>query len=247
MDRDRRTRTARSCARCAAASRSIRRIRRRKSAGATSSPTTRASNRVGWDGSEDGPTRWLGTSFQNAGPTTGAEALPGKYTARLHVGASTFEQKFTLADDPQSPWTAEQRAARHAYLATVFRWIDGIDRALNEVDARLKKHPSASDRAPLLALRAELSANDLHDEDSIAKPDRIREQVFALAGPLGGNLQPPFEQHSAALDALRPSVASAFADITKVLGPSFGATIGVRRFEPPANAIVPAPAPSPSP
>ncbi|HEX3550509.1 MAG TPA: hypothetical protein VHT53_09040, partial [Candidatus Elarobacter sp.] len=188
-------------------------------------------NRVAWDGNEDGPTRWLGTSFQNAGPATGPEALPGKYTARLHVGAATYEQSFTLADDPFSPWTPEQRAARHAYLTTVFRWIDGIDRALNEIDARLKKKPSPSDRAALLAVRDALSANDLHDEDSVAKPDRIRERVFALTGPLGGNVQPPFEQHLAALDALRPDVAAAYARIGKILGPAFA----------------PAPSPSPSP
>ncbi len=178
-------------------------------------------NRIGWDGNEDGPTRWLGTSFQNAGPATGPEALPGKYTARLHAGTATYEQSFTLVDDPQSPWTPEQRAARHAYLVTVFGWIDGIDRALNEIDARLKKHPAAADRASLLALRADLSANDLHDEDSVAQPDRIRERVFALTGPFGGNLQPPFVQHQAALDALRPDVAAAYARIATVLGSSF--------------------------
>ncbi len=191
----------------------------------------RGLNRVTWDGSEDGPTRWLGTSFQNAGPITGAEALPGRYTARLHLGGTTYEQSFTLADDPLSPWTAQQRAARHAYLATVFGWIDAIDRGLNSVDARLKKNPSASDRAALLALRAELSSNALHDEDSIAKPDRIRERVFAVAGPLGASLQPPFEQHDAALDALRPDVASAEADMRRVLG------------TPAAPAASPSPAP----
>ncbi len=85
-------------------------------------------NRLAWDGSEDGPTRWYGTSLQNMGPLTGAEALPGPYTARLHVDGRTFDQPFTLADDPNSPWTPEQRAARHAFLATLFGWFDGIDK-----------------------------------------------------------------------------------------------------------------------
>jgi len=201
-------------------------------------------NRITWDGNENGPTRWLGTSFQNAGPVTGAEALPGRYTARLHLGGATYEQSFTLADDPQSAWTPQQRAARHAYLATVFRWVDGIDRALNEIDARLKQKPSAHDRAALLALRAELSSDAQHDEDSIVKPDRIRERVFGLTGPLGASLQPPFEQHQAALDALRPDVMQAFADVARVIGTAY---LNGRRLEPPVNALMVAPTPAPSP
>ena len=204
-------------------------------------------NRITWDGNEDGPTRWLGTSFQNAGPGTGPEALPGKYTARLHVDGKIFDQPFTLADDPFSPWTADQRAARHKYLATCFGWIDGLDRALNEIDARLKKSPPPAERARLVALRDELTSNSLHDEDSIGRPDRIRERVFALMGPLGGALQPPFEQHQAALDALKLDVAIAYSHINAVLGTEFGKTLGMHPFQPPATAgaIVVVPTPSP--
>ena len=181
----------------------------------------RGLNRITWSGNENGPTRWLGTSFQNAGPTEGPEAVPGRYTARLHAGANVVEQAFTLADDPFSPFTVEQRAARHAYLATAFGWIDGIDKALNEIDRRLKRRPAPAARAALSALRDELSSNALHDEDGIGRPDRIRERAFGLTGPFGGNLQPPFEQHQAALDALRPDVTAAFAHIAAVLGPRF--------------------------
>ena len=203
-------------------------------------------NRITWDGNEDGPTRWLGTSFQNAGPTTGAEALPGKYTARLHIDGKTDAQEFTLGDDPLSPWTAAQRAARHAYLVTAFGWIDGIDKALNETDRRLKKSPPAAERARLVALRRELSSNALHDEDSVGKPDRIRERVFGLAFQIGGALQPPFEQHQAALDALRLDVAAAYSHISAVLGEAFGKTIGMKRLNLPANAIIVAPTPAPT-
>jgi photosystem II stability/assembly factor-like uncharacterized protein len=204
-------------------------------------------NRITWDGSENGPTRWLGTSFQNAGPTTGAEALPGKYTARLHRDGKTYEQSFTLADDPFSPWTAEQRTARRGYLVTVYGWIDAIDRSLNEIDARLKRHPLMGQRAALMDLRRELSSNALYDEDAIAKPDRIRERLFALTGPLGGSLQPPFEQHTAALGALKTDVAVAYEHIGRVLGSDFARKLGVWKVEPPANAATAAPKPSPSP
>jgi photosystem II stability/assembly factor-like uncharacterized protein len=209
-------------------------------------------NRITWDGSENGPTRWLGTSFGNAGPSSGPEALPGRYTARLHVDGKTYEQQFALADDPNSPWTADERAARHAYLARAYGWIDGIDKALNEIDARLKKHPAPAERAALTALRDELSSNALYDEDSIAKPDRIRERVFVLTYPLGGNLQPPFEQHQAALADLTLQVATAYQHISRVLGSGFAQTIGMRRLDLdvktlPNGAITVAPKPSPSP
>jgi len=180
----------------------------------------RGFNRVVWDGTENGPARWTGTTVQNMGPLSGPEALPGSYVARLHVGAATFEQTFTLADDPASPFTLADRQARHAYLATAFGWVDTIDRALNEIDKRAKSAPPA-ERARLAALRDRLTANDEHDEDSVTKPDRIREQALALAFQVGGALQAPFAQHEAALEALRPAVAAAYKDIASVLGPSF--------------------------
>jgi photosystem II stability/assembly factor-like uncharacterized protein len=178
--------------------------------------------RVNWDGTEDGPVRWNGTTVQNMGPLSGAEALPGAYVARLHRDGQTYDQPFTLVDDPLSPFTAEQRIARHAYLATVFGWFDAVDRALNAIDAARKKATPAQ-RARLAALQAELTANDLHDEDGIANPDRIREQIGGLIGQLSGSIQPPFAQHEAALAALRPDVAAALADAARELGPRFHA------------------------
>jgi photosystem II stability/assembly factor-like uncharacterized protein len=203
-------------------------------------------NRLVWDASEDGPTRWYGTSLQNMGPLTGAEALPGTYTARLHVDGRTFDQTFTLADDPNSPWTPEQRAARHAFLVTLFSWYDRIDKALNEIDRRLKqKMLTPSARAQLIALRNALTSNPLHDEDSIALPDRIREQVGGLAGQLGGGLQPPFEQHQAALDALRPQLQTAYLRIARVLGNAFvpGPT---SEYRPPVPSWTASPSPAPT-
>ena len=192
--------------------------------------------RVNWDGTEDGPVRWNGTSVQNMGPLSGAEALPGTYLARLHRDGHTYEQSFTLVDDPLSPFTAEQRVTRHAFLATLFGWFDAVDRALNAIDAA-RKTATPPQRARLAALQAELTANDLHDEDSIGYPDRIREQIGGLIGQLSGSIQPPFAQHAAALAALRPDVASALADAARELGPRFHA--------PPV--VAPAPSASPGP
>jgi photosystem II stability/assembly factor-like uncharacterized protein len=199
-------------------------------------------NRVVWDGSENGPVRWMGTSLQNMGPLTGPEALPGTYTARLHAGGRTFEQPFRLADDPQSPWTVEQRVARHAFLATAFGWYDAIDRALNAIDARMKKAAPA-ERARLTALRDRLTSNPLHDEDSITRPDRLRERAGGMLYVLSGSLQPPFAAHQAALDALRPDVIAVLRDAANVLGPG----VWQRKLpDTPGGAMIVAPTPTPA-
>ncbi len=178
-------------------------------------------NRIAWDGNEEGPARWLGTSFRNAGPSSGPEALPGTYTARLHRDGRTYEQSFALVDDPQSPWTAQQRAERHAYLVTAFGWYDRVDRALNAIDARTKT-AAPGERAKLAALRDELTSDPRNDEDAITRPSRVREQIAGVAYGIGGSLQPPFAQHTAALDALRPAVERALRDAAALLGPAYG-------------------------
>jgi len=161
-------------------------------------------NRLAWDGMEDGPVRWHGTSLQNMGPLTGPEALPGTYAIRLHVDGATYSQPFELRADPRSPWTAEERVARHDFLRRVYAAISDVDAMLNAVDAQekhLRRAPASGENAArvarLDAVRARLTANDLHDEDSIAHPDMLRERLFAVAGVLG-TLQPPFASHEAA-------------------------------------------------
>jgi photosystem II stability/assembly factor-like uncharacterized protein len=167
-------------------------------------------NRLAWDGMEDGPVRWTGTSLQNAGPLTGAEALPGTYTIRLTIDGRTFDQPFTLKADPRNPWTADELRARHAYLAQLYADVSQIDVVLNAIDSqerrlRAKHHDGkASVRiAALDEVRQSLTANDLHDEDSIAKPDRIRESLFGAAGNIGGSFQPPTAAHLANAAALQ--------------------------------------------
>ncbi|HTW85334.1 MAG TPA: hypothetical protein VMD91_14785 [Candidatus Sulfotelmatobacter sp.] len=200
--------------------------------------------RVNWDGTEDGPTRWNGTSVQNMGPLSGPEALPGTYVAKLHRDGRVFTQTFTLVDDPQSPFTPEQRVARHDFLRTLFGWYDEVDRALNAIDARLKTATPAQ-RARYLALQHELTANDRNDEDGVTQPDGMREQIGSLMGQLGGSLQPPFSQHEAALAALRTRYEAVRRDVVGLLGPGVFASPSMRAA-PPAPST-PSPAPSSSP
>jgi photosystem II stability/assembly factor-like uncharacterized protein len=160
-------------------------------------------NRLAWDGMEDGPVRWTGTTLQNAGPYTGPEALPGTYTIRLTIDGHTQEQPFTLKADPRNPWTAADLEARHTYLSRLYADISAIDTMLDAIDARkaaLRKRHDANASAENTRLDDErriLTANDRNDEDSIARPDRIRERLFAAAGAIGGSFQPPTAAHLA--------------------------------------------------
>jgi photosystem II stability/assembly factor-like uncharacterized protein len=181
-------------------------------------------NRLAWDGLEDGPRRWNGTTLQNAGPLTGAEALPGTYTIRLTVDGKTYAQPFVLRADPRMTWTEAELVQRHAFLSALYADIDAIDELLNEIDARARiarAHPgagTATTQAELAALRDALTANDLHDEDSIAKPDRLRERVFGVIGTIGSSRQPPFAAHAAAAAEVQADVDRILADVRRKLG-----------------------------
>jgi photosystem II stability/assembly factor-like uncharacterized protein len=180
-------------------------------------------NRLAWDGLEDGPQRWNGTTLQNAGPLTGAEAVPGTYTIRLTIDGHTQEQSFTLKADPRSPSTAGDLAARHDYLARLYADVSKINTLLNTIDAQqavLRKHHDAASRARsarLDGIRHMLTANDEHDEDSIAKPDQLREQLLAAAGAIGSSLQAPTAAHLENAKLLQSKFERAFGDASRAL------------------------------
>ncbi len=185
-------------------------------------PNDTGLNRAVWDGNEDGPAPWTGTSRQNMGLPAGPEALPGRYAARLHLAGRTFEQSFDLVDDPQSPWTAREREERHAFLATALGWYDRIDRALNAIDARAAR-AAPPERARLAALRRELTSDPRNDKDSLTRPNRLRERLAGAIYSVGGiTLQPPFAAHAAAFDALRPDLERALRAAAALLGPAYG-------------------------
>ena len=173
-------------------------------------------NRLAWDGTEDGPVRWTGTTIGNQGPLTGAEALPGDYTVRLTIDGQTLAQPFVLNADPRSPYTAAQLAERQAYLRRAYAAAGTINALLNDIDrqerALRNRHDAAATqrRAALDGVRDELTADDRRDEDGIGKPDRLRERVFGLTGQFGGSYQPPFAAHLAAAQEV-------FADYDRIM------------------------------
>jgi hypothetical protein len=135
----------------------------------------------------------------------------------LEIDGRTQEQPFVLRADPRSAWTPADLTARHAYLSRLFDDVSAIDVVLNAIDSQKSalraRHDAtaAARRAQLDDARRMLTADDEHDEDSIAKPDRIRERILAAAGALGGSLQPPSAAHLANAQAVQRDFEQALA------------------------------------
>ena len=169
-------------------------------------------NRLAWDGLEAPPVAWHGTTRPNRGPQDGAEALPGRYVARIFIDGSMHEQPFVLAADPASPWTADDLHERHAFLHQLYAEYSQIDTTLNTIDAEQKKLGRRSDSAArarrerLNAVRAELTSDARNDEDSVSRPDRLRERIGGLIGALGSSFQPPLPAHLSAAAELHAAL-----------------------------------------
>ncbi|BDE05776.1 hypothetical protein WPS_10520 [Vulcanimicrobium alpinum] len=67
-----------------------------------------------------------------------------------------------------------------------------------------RPHVPPGEQATLAALRDELTADEPRDEDSAAKPDRIRERILGIIGQIEGALRPPFAQPLDAPPRSRP-------------------------------------------
>jgi len=180
-------------------------------------------NRLAWDGLEDPPVKWRGTTRPNRGPD-GPEALPGMYVARLHVDGTTFERAFEFAADPASPWTLTQLGERHAFLMQLDAEFSQIDTLLNRIDdekrklVRLAGPAAAARRERLDSVRATLTSDARNDEDSIGRPDRLRERIGGLIGALGASFQPPLAAHLAAAAQLKTVFDETLAQARSALG-----------------------------
>jgi len=187
-------------------------------------------NRTGWDLTEDGPVRWMGTFEQNRGPTEGAEVVPGTYVVRLIVDGARREAPLVVNDDtrdrgfvnlaaaPQviSEGTnriraaAEQASQRHDALTALNAELSSVDTWLNEIDAARKAAPQRPS-AKLAAFRTELTLDPRNVEDLRAPPG-LRERILDLLLRIASSsYQAPTANQSAEMTNL----AALFATCTK--------------------------------
>jgi len=152
-------------------------------------------NRVQWDLRENGPVRWDGAAKEEyKGPRTGAAVVPGNYFVRMVLDGKTFEQPFTVKQDPRTHFTAAQYSASYAFGKKHQAEYSAIDAALNRIDgimqsgkARMTGGTNAALDAKLTATMARaqavkdmLTADYHNDEDSIQRPGKLREDMQRL-------------------------------------------------------------------
>ncbi len=176
-------------------------------------------NRLSWDLREDGPVRWTGAAKDEyAGPRTGPPVVPGSYTVRVTLGGRAFSAPLRVEGDPRAHETLAEYQAAHDFTARHTAAFSALDAALNRLDAYAASAPQRAAgasgevaaslrdvRAKALALRAKLTADFTNDEDSIARPGRLREELEDLAGGgfFGGTAPPNAAQreYAARVDA----------------------------------------------
>ncbi len=152
-------------------------------------PNVAGVNRTGWDILEDGPVKWYGTFKENQGPDTGAEALPGTYTVRLHVDGRDYEQPLTVLADPRDGDATDRYAKRYAFLSQLFTEFSTIDTWLNAIDARLKS-ATPSQAAALRAFASELSSSPRNVED-LGGATALRNRIGDMFARIGSSFQAP--------------------------------------------------------
>ena len=149
-------------------------------------PRAAGFNRIAWDLTEDGPTKWLGTFKDNEGPGTGAEVLPGTYTVRLQVDGVTQQQHVVVKADPRDPSTLDQMQQRHATLAELFGELGGVDAMLNQIDKQLRATNSGAKARFARRFRAQLTYDAKNVED-LGGPAGLRDRLLDLIGRISGS------------------------------------------------------------
>ena len=171
-------------------------------------------NRANWDLAEEGPTRWKSTFEQNRGPESGAEAVPGTYTLRLHADGVTKDQPVLVKADPRDTSPAEDAQKRHAFLAEVNGELGAVNTMLNAIDVRLKRATPAQ-AAALVAFKHRLTMDPANIED-LKTPVQVRERLLDLLGRVGSSsYQPPTpaqEAEGAVLRAQTQALSAAYAE-----------------------------------
>lgn len=167
-------------------------------------------NRIAWDLSQDGPTKWHGTFEDNQGPDEGVTVLPGTYTVRLRAAGMVREQRVAVAEDPRDTLTAAQMQTQYDELEQIQQEYSGVDVMLNAI-GKLLQHGGGARRARLLAFRAKLTYNPRNVED-LGGPAGLREKLADLSGRIGGSFAPATQPEQDELAHLNAEYAQLAAE-----------------------------------
>ncbi|MDQ6766348.1 MAG: hypothetical protein M3Z41_00835, partial [Candidatus Eremiobacteraeota bacterium] len=190
----------------------------------------RSLNRAIWDFREDGPVQWMGAAREHyRGPKAGAKLPPGTYTVRVTLNGRALTRTVDVRPDPRATFTQAEYQALYEFEHQHYQEYSNVDVALNSLDALkkgLKTARAALAKAPAARglglvnqltavsnardqLFSRLTANFQNDEDSVARPGALREDLEDFQG-LEAPPLPPFLEYAAKVDERYRSVMRAY-------------------------------------
>jgi len=158
-------------------------------------------NRVAWNLTEAPPAPWHDTGDWNQGPSDGPAVVPGHYTIVLHAGPNVLKEPLDVLPDPRAHWTQDDYVARYRFLRELDDELNGIDVALNQLDALRSRAAMRMDA--LGTVRRAFTSGIRNSEDDQWTPDRLRERLTILAGTVALSQGPPLPPHYREAQAVR--------------------------------------------
>ncbi|MEO9170711.1 MAG: hypothetical protein ABI282_06900, partial [Candidatus Baltobacteraceae bacterium] len=141
-------------------------------------------NRFTWDLTEENARLWTFAPKWNQGTLdSGAPAVPGRYTVRMHVDGRTFERAVIVRQDPRTHYTLSELANRHKRIQSLIDTFSLVDDALNTL-SRIGGTEAA-------AMIASFTSNPQNDQDNDFFPDVLRERLQSQIDTYFGSNAPP--------------------------------------------------------
>ncbi|MDQ2865843.1 MAG: hypothetical protein M3R51_06415 [Candidatus Eremiobacteraeota bacterium] len=135
-------------------------------------------DRFSWDLTEENARLWTYAPQWNRGTfDSGPQAVPGRYTLRLHVGGRTLERFIVVKQDPRTHYTLSQLRTRHGRIQALIATFSRVDDALNALSAFANGKGSPALTAAATDLIASITSNPQNDQDNDFLPDVLRERL----------------------------------------------------------------------
>ena len=193
-------------------------------------------NRLEWDRSYEGALRIPGMILWS-GNLSGPTAVPGRYQARLTVGADSQITPFTIRKDPRTEATQEDIEAQFAFISQVRDKLTETHEAILrtrdiriQVDAVLAKATESDETKPLLNMGDDLKRRTTEIEESLYQtksksaqdplnfPIKLNNKLAAVSGNVNRGDYRPTDQAVAVADAITEKINLQLANLHDLEG-----------------------------
>jgi hypothetical protein len=153
------------------------------------------------------------------GATVGPRVLPGVYTVRMTRGEKVYNTQLTVALDPRSKFTVDDRKLQFDLVnrigAMLNRMSDAVDAIITARDAALRAN--APDKAAAIdKIRTKIVATK--EGGAITGEERLREFLAGLYGDVSGYEGRPTASQVARTDALGRELEDVIKEFTTLTG-----------------------------